>query len=66
MRRHRIVDGNTIEGLALAYLGTADRWREIYELNKDRLPHGPDVVPVGTELRLPPRRQPESSTQGRR
>jgi hypothetical protein len=32
-------------------LGTEARWREVYDLNP-RV--APDLVPAGTELRLPP------------
>jgi nucleoid-associated protein YgaU len=51
---HTIVDGDTLEALAARYLGSADRAAEIYELNREVLP-GPEVLPIGAELRLPPR-----------
>lgn len=52
LRRHKIVDGDTLSGLAVRYLGSADRYREIFELNKDILGN-PDLLPIGTELKIP-------------
>lgn len=54
MRAHKIADGDTLEKLAERYLGSADRALEIYEANRYVLP-GPDVLPIGVELRIPPR-----------
>jgi len=51
-RLHTVADGETLSEIALAKLDDAGRWREIYELNRDRVP-GPDRVPVGARLRLP-------------
>ena len=36
----------------MSQLGTSRRWREIYELNRDRI-DDPDHVPAGTVLVLP-------------
>lgn len=44
--------GDTLTSIAREVLRDASRWREIYELNRDKLA-SPDVVPAGTELRLP-------------
>jgi nucleoid-associated protein YgaU len=52
LRRHRIADGDTLSGLAVRYLGSADRYREIYELNREALAN-PDLLPIGTELKIP-------------
>lgn len=51
-RSHTIVDGDTLPALAQRYLGSADRATEIYAANKNLLP-GPDVLPIGVELRIP-------------
>ena len=52
-RTHKIVDGDTLEALAERYLGSAERYREIYEANRDVLP-SPQLLPIGTELKIPP------------
>jgi nucleoid-associated protein YgaU len=49
---HRIVDGDTLEGLAQRYLGSADRAREIFEANRDVLAD-PKLLPIGAELKIP-------------
>lgn len=48
-----VEEGDTLTSTARHVLGDGSRWREIYELNKDRI-SDPDVVPVGIELKLPP------------
>jgi nucleoid-associated protein YgaU len=49
---HRIVDGDTLSGLAQRYLGSSKRFSEIFDANRDRLP-SPDLLPIGVELRIP-------------
>jgi len=51
---HEIVDGDTLGGLAERYLGSADRYLEIYEANRDVL-SSPQVLPIGAKLKIPPR-----------
>ncbi len=36
----------------MRYLGSADRYREIFDLNEDILAN-PDLLPIGTELKIP-------------
>ena len=50
---HKIVDGDTLSRLATEYLGRADRYLEIYELNRDVLSN-PDLLPIGATLKIPP------------
>lgn len=52
VRRHEITDGDTLPGLAERYLGSAERYLEIYEQNQDVL-HNPDELPIGVELEIP-------------
>jgi nucleoid-associated protein YgaU len=53
-RTHKVVDGDTLTALAERYLGAAARAQEIYEANRDVL-HDPKLLPIGVELKLPPR-----------
>jgi nucleoid-associated protein YgaU len=54
LKQHRIVDGDTLDGLAQRYLGDAHRAEEIFELNRDQL-RDPNILPVGRRLRIPHR-----------
>ncbi len=47
-----VAKGDSLAGIARSMLKDANRWREIYELNKSKIPN-PDVLPVGLELKLP-------------
>lgn len=49
---HRIRDGDTLSGLARRYLGSRERYWEIYDANRDRL-KDPDLLPIGVEIRIP-------------
>ncbi len=55
-RTHRVIDGDTLKALARRYLGSPDRFMEIYATNRDVLPN-PEVLPIGAELKIPPRQQ---------
>src|SRR5207244_3572633 len=59
-RRHIVKDGDTLSGIAEKFLGSADRASELYELNRGALPN-PDLLPIGTLLKLPPRQAPVSA-----
>jgi nucleoid-associated protein YgaU len=48
-----VVEGDTLIKIARDVLKDGTRWREIFELNRDKL-ESPDVLRVGMELRLPP------------
>ncbi|HRE00954.1 MAG TPA: LysM peptidoglycan-binding domain-containing protein, partial [Ilumatobacteraceae bacterium] len=56
---HTVIDGETLSGIAEARLGDADRYGEIFELNRDvEQPDGrrltdPNLIVVGWELRIP-------------
>lgn len=50
--KYTVVSGDSLIKIARRYLRDGDRWREIHELNADRL--GPDaILQVGMTLRLP-------------
>jgi hypothetical protein len=55
-RKHRIVEGDTLPGLAQRYLGDASRAGEIHVANIDRLMN-PEILPLGVTLLIPPRVQ---------
>jgi nucleoid-associated protein YgaU len=56
-RIHKVTDGDTLALLAERYLGDAHRSEEILAFNRDVL--GPSgVLPIGVELRIPPRSTP--------
>ena len=67
VRRHTIVDGDTLKDLAERYLGSEDRYLEIYEANHKALP-SPDILSLGIEITIPLRRRPpgESAAQDSR
>lgn len=52
-RIHRVQRGDTLSSLAARYLGSSERFWELFTANRDRL-QNPDLLPVGLELRIPP------------
>ncbi len=44
--------GDTLGIIALKHYGSVQRWRDIFQANRDRL-NNPDLVPAGMRLRLP-------------
>ena len=52
--RHQIADGDTLPRIAERYLGSSDYWQALYAYNRDVL-KDPDVLPIGAELRIPPK-----------
>lgn len=52
VRRHKLVDGDSLADLAAYYLGDAARANEIYELNRDQLPAA-DMLPIGITIKIP-------------
>ncbi len=51
-RRHTVKSGDTLGSIAADKLGSASRWSEIFDLNRDDIAD-PDMLTVGVELRLP-------------
>ena len=51
-RRHITVNGDKLDKLAEKYLHDPNRWKEIYNLNKDQLSNK-DVIPIGIVLIIP-------------
>jgi nucleoid-associated protein YgaU len=54
-RKHKVVSGDTLSGLALKYYGSAarEKWMAIYEANKATIGDNPNVIRAGTELIIP-------------
>jgi len=52
VRRHVVVRGDTLFGLAQRYYGERSRWRDIYNANRDILPNENSLA-LGMELRIP-------------
>ena len=50
--RHRVKDGETLSGLARRYLGSAKRYLEIYDANRDVLA-SPNRLGPGIEIKIP-------------
>jgi LysM repeat protein len=63
MTRHKIHDGDTLPALAQRFLGTAERAGEIFQANRDVL-NRPDLLPIGLELKIPPRESPVTTMPG--
>ena len=49
---HVVTDGDSLPKIAQRYLRDANRAREIYDMNRDKL-DSPDLLPIGAELRIP-------------
>lgn len=51
-RNHVVQPGETLRSIAARFLGDERRWREIYELNKERIAN-PNLIRPGLELLIP-------------
>ena len=49
---HTVVAGDSLSSLAQRYLGSADRWKEIYEANRDTI-RDPGMIHIGQVLTIP-------------
>lgn len=49
---HQVRKGDTLSALAARYLGSSERFWELFVANRDRLSN-PDLLPLGIELRIP-------------
>ena len=52
-KTYTVDSGDNLSNIAKQELGDANRWREIYELNKDVIGKNPDLIQPGMELKLP-------------
>jgi nucleoid-associated protein YgaU len=52
-RAYTVKEGEGWSALAERYLGEGSRWPELYELNRERIPRNPNILPAGTVIELP-------------
>lgn len=52
-KMYTIKSGDNLSDIAQEQLGDANRWKEIYELNKDVIGDNPDLIHPGKKLKLP-------------
>jgi nucleoid-associated protein YgaU len=52
-KTYTVDSGDNLSAIAKQELGDANRWREIYELNKEVIGKNPDLIQPGMELKLP-------------
>jgi nucleoid-associated protein YgaU len=50
---YRVVAGDSLNKIAIKLYGKADRWEEIYDLNKDKIGTDPARLKLGMILKLP-------------
>ncbi len=51
-RFHTVVEGDSLSRISMRYYGTANRWQEIFQANRDVL-QGSSALRVGMQLRIP-------------
>jgi LysM repeat protein len=52
-KRHAVQRGDTLSVLSRKYYGTSNRWRDIYNANRDILKSESETLHIGMELRIP-------------
>jgi nucleoid-associated protein YgaU len=52
-KRHTVAAGETLSHISLKYYKTANRWKEIYEANKDVIGENHNLIKPGQELVIP-------------
>ncbi|MGA2915124.1 MAG: LysM peptidoglycan-binding domain-containing protein [Sedimentisphaerales bacterium] len=50
---HTVTQGQTLIDISKIYYNTPLGWKKIYEVNKEKLPRGPDTIRVGMQLIIP-------------
>ena len=52
-KSYTVKGGDNLSDIAQEQLGDANRWKEIYKLNKDLIGDNPDLIQPGMKLKLP-------------
>lgn len=52
VRIHTVAEGDSLSRISMRYYGTANRWQEVYNANRDVL-QGSNTLRVGMQLRIP-------------
>lgn len=53
VKKHVVVSGDTLSGIAKKYYDDAGKYMKIYEANKDVIGKNPDLIKPGMELIIP-------------
>ncbi len=53
VKKHMVVSGDTLSGIAKKYYDDAGKYMKIYEANKDVICDNPDLIQPGMELVIP-------------
>lgn len=57
VQTYTVVGGDNLSKIAKKFYGHANRWREIYDANRDQIKN-PDVIRVGQILKIPQDKKP--------
>ena len=52
MTTYTVIGGDSLSQIAQKFYGHANRWREIFEANRDQISN-PDLIKVGQVLKIP-------------
>ena len=53
VKKHVVVSGDTLSGIAKKYYDDAGQYTKIYEANKKLIGDNPDLIKIGMELVIP-------------
>ncbi len=52
VQTYTVVGGDSLSKIAKKFYGNANKWREIFEANKDRISN-PDLIQIGQVIKIP-------------
>lgn len=52
LQTYTVVGGDSLSKIAKKFYGNANKWREIFEANRDRISN-PDMIQIGQVLKIP-------------
>lgn len=52
-RRHTVVSGDSLSKIAKQHYGDANKWRRIYDANRQTIGDNPDLIKPGQDLVIP-------------